>query len=81
VMYRAGFSRPDFTSLVESLGSDRVQKLQQCVIPAPLVDVSSSDIRNRIARGEDVGDRVTPIVWDYIFRKGLYGRKNPEKGS
>ncbi len=81
VMYRAGFARPDFSALAEWIGTDRTRKLQQYVVPTPLIDVSSSDIRNRIAQGEAVEDRVKPLVWQYISRKGLYRRANPEKGG
>lgn len=39
----------------------------------PVVDVSASNIRQRIGCGEDVSDSVPEPVWSYIRREGLYG--------
>ena len=41
-------------------------------IKAPAIEVSSSDIRRRIAEGEDITGLVPPAVADYIREKGLY---------
>jgi nicotinate-nucleotide adenylyltransferase len=38
-------------------------------------DISSTDIRNRVARGEPVNEHVSPPVIDYIEKHNLY-RKN-----
>ena len=42
------------------------------LIPMPAMDVSASDIRARIARGEDVSALVPQKVLNYIREKGLY---------
>lgn len=39
------------------------------VEPLPL---SSTMVREKIRRGEDVSDLLPPAVWEYIQRKGLY---------
>lgn len=39
---------------------------------APLLDISSTDIRDRIGRGEDTSQLLVPSVADYIRRKGLW---------
>lgn len=39
------------------------------VNPLPL---SSTMVREKIRRGEDVSDLLPPAVWEYIQRKGLY---------
>ena len=41
-------------------------------IKAPAIEVSSSDIRKRIADGEDFSSLVPEAVADYIKEKGLY---------
>lgn len=41
-------------------------------INAPAIEVSSSGVRERIARGEDVSGMVPPSVAKYIEEKGLY---------
>ena len=41
-------------------------------IKAPAIEVSSSEVRGRIAAGEDISALVPPSVADYIKEKGLY---------
>jgi nicotinate-nucleotide adenylyltransferase len=38
----------------------------------PPIDVSSSDVRRRVAAGEPIDDRVPPAVAEYIAQRGLY---------
>lgn len=75
VMYRGGCGAPDFGGLENVLGTGRVEKLRRNVIKTPLVDVSSSEIRNRLAAGLSVGDMLHPAVEEYIRKKGLYRKK------
>ena len=42
-------------------------------VDAPLLEISSSDIRQRIACGGDVSAMLPPAVLDYIRRHHLYG--------
>lgn len=39
---------------------------------AARMDISSTEVRRRIAQGEDTGDLLPPAVEDYIRRRGLY---------
>jgi len=80
VMYRAGFDKPDFTGYEEFWGRSRIEKLQQNIVPTPLIDISSTDIRNRLAAGQDVAQMLHPVVVSYIRRHGLY-RTNPTENS
>ena len=41
-------------------------------VDAPLVDVSSTEIRNSIANGKDVGELLPQGVWEYIKANNLY---------
>jgi len=75
VMYRAGCEPPDFAEFKAIWGSERVEKLQKNVIKTPLIDISSTEIRNRLAVGEDVSDILHPSVADYIRKHGLYQSK------
>ena len=43
-------------------------------IKAPAIEVSSSQVREKIARGEDVSSLVPPAVAEYIKEKGLYSK-------
>jgi nicotinic acid mononucleotide adenylyltransferase len=42
------------------------------LIELPQMDVSSTAIRAKVARGEPITGLVAPAVEDYIRRKGLY---------
>jgi len=76
LMYRAGFEPPDFSKFKELWGADRVEKLQRNVVPTPLIDVSSTEIRNRLAAGDDAADMLHPAVADYIRKHNLYRGKS-----
>ena len=73
VMYRAGFAPPDFTKFIPLWGEQRVGKLQRNVIETPLVDISSTEIRKRLASGKEVTGMISPKVLHYIREKRLYG--------
>jgi nicotinate-nucleotide adenylyltransferase len=74
-MYRAGCKAPDFTRFTGIWGLQRVQKLQKSIIETPLIDISSTEIRRRLAAGEDVTDMLHPSVADYIRVHRLYRSK------
>ncbi|GAF92420.1 unnamed protein product, partial [marine sediment metagenome] len=54
MMYRAGCKAPDFAKFEAVFGSGRIEKLQRNVIQTPLIDISSAEIRNGLAAGQDV---------------------------
>ena len=43
-------------------------------IPMPLLDLSASDLRARLAHGEDVSNDIPPAALNYIRRHNLYAR-------
>jgi nicotinate-nucleotide adenylyltransferase len=55
---------------------DRVTFFQIDPIP-----ISSTELRERLDRGEDVSELVPASVWDLIERDGLYGRGGYTEGS
>lgn len=75
VMFRAGFEPPDFAEFKALWGAARVEKLQRNIIRTPLIDISSTEIRKRLAAGRDVTDMLAPPVADYIRKHGLYQSK------
>jgi nicotinate-nucleotide adenylyltransferase len=75
VMFRAGCEPPDFAKFKDIWGVARVEKLQRNVIRTPLIDISSTEIRNRLAAGRDVTNMLAPQVADYIRKHGLYRSK------
>lgn len=66
---RPGFSPPDLEALESSITG-----ITQSVVwlDMPPVDVSSSDIRKRVAEGLPVGNLVPAEVARYIEEQGLY---------
>lgn len=72
VMYRAGYPKPDFEVCGKEFTPSQIRKLEQNVVPVPLVDISSTDIRSRLSKGQDVSDRLAPPVAEYIRSRGLY---------
>lgn len=80
VMYRAGFDKPDFAGYQKLWGGQRIEKLRHNIIPAPLIDISSTDIRDRLASGRDVAQMLNPSVLNYIHKRELY-KSNPAAGG
>lgn len=72
VMYRAGFERPDFSRLKAKFGESHIAKLEKNVVATPLLDISSTEIRRRIAASEDVSNMLNPQVLNYIYNHNLY---------
>jgi nicotinate-nucleotide adenylyltransferase len=72
VMYRAGFDRPDFSRFAKLWGKERVEKLNSSIIETPLVDISSTQIRDRLAAGGSAEDMLCRAVAEYIHQHGLY---------
>lgn len=79
-MYRAGCEPPDFMKFEEIWGSERVEKLQQNIIRTPLVDISSTEIRDLIAKNGDFSQMLHSAVADYIRKNGLYQSKDSAAG-
>lgn len=71
-MQRAGYAPPDFDRFEPLWGERRVAKLKQNVVQTPLVDVSSTQVRKRLASREDVGAMLHPDVIRYIREHRLY---------
>jgi nicotinate-nucleotide adenylyltransferase len=71
-MFRAGCNPPNFAKFEDIWGTDHVEKLQRNVIKTSLIDISSTEIRNRLADGDNVTDMLHPDVADYIHKHGLY---------
>jgi len=71
-MYRAGCEPPDFAKFEKIWGRERIEKLQRNIIQTPLVDISSTEIRDLIALNGDYSKMVHPAVAEYIRKNGLY---------
>jgi nicotinate-nucleotide adenylyltransferase len=68
VVRRAGEPEPD----VAALGRLCTNETQPRLIEMPAVDISSSEIRRRIAENEPIDDVVPSAVAEFIARHALY---------
>jgi nicotinate-nucleotide adenylyltransferase len=70
-MQRPGYA-PDFDRFEAQWGPQRVARLKRDAIATPLVDISSTEVRRRLAAGEDVRGLLHPEVIQYIHERNLY---------
>jgi nicotinate-nucleotide adenylyltransferase len=66
-------NRPD----VALTPDPQVQRFAHEAVALPMMDVSSTDIRERIATGQGIGDLVPASVASYIARHHLYQDQSP----
>jgi nicotinate-nucleotide adenylyltransferase len=76
IMSRGGIDAPEFDLLAPSLGQAAVDRLKKAAIATPLVPISSTEVRTRLAAGQDVSTMLHPAVLRYIRQNGLYGCRN-----
>ncbi len=74
VVGRPGFDLDaELRRLGEVFGAAWVAATRERVVPMEPIGLSSTEIRVRIARGEDVTDAVVPAVIEFIRERALYG--------
>lgn len=66
--------RPTFTAEMDAL-EEQVPGITGAIdwVDAPLLEISATDIRNRVREGRSIKYRVTEPVRQYIEQHGLYG--------
>jgi nicotinate-nucleotide adenylyltransferase len=79
-MQRAGYGLPDFDKFIPVWGPQRIAKLRSNVVETPLIDISSTEVRERLAAREDVAGMLHPDVIKYIRQRGLYRKKGTYRG-
>lgn len=72
VVQRGGGDEIDFSVLDGLVDHERIELLRQHVIPMPLIEISSSEIRQRIAAGRSIRFRVPRAVEAMIASQGIY---------
>lgn len=72
IISRGGFEKPDFEPLKAVLGHEPAKMLAKQMISGPLLDISSCQIRRRVAAAQPISDLVQPSVEAYIEENGLY---------
>ena len=72
VVRRAGSPEPDFLPLAEWVSADRLATIRQSQVTMPLIELSSREIRRRVAAGESIRYQTPRAVEMYIRTHGLY---------
>ena len=62
----------DLGPLCEAIGEEALGRILASRVPAPLLDISGTDIRQRVRTGQSVAGLVPASVADYIARHALY---------
>jgi len=69
-----------FAKLSRVFSDRQTELLRQSVVPTPLIDISSSDIRRRVAARRSIRHLVPDAVRTYILRHRLYRTKRRPSG-
>jgi nicotinate-nucleotide adenylyltransferase len=72
VVSRPGAPPPDFSPLAGLVSDERLKQIQESQVQMPLIELSSTDIRRRVAAGQSIRYRTLPSVVRYIEQLGLY---------
>ena len=78
VVRRSGEPPIDLTVLAPLIDSDRLAEIESHMIEAPLIELSSTDIRNRVASGRTIRFRTPRAVERYILEHALYSPSDSE---
>jgi nicotinate-nucleotide adenylyltransferase len=74
VVRRPGAAPVDYARLAALLPDRRIEEIRRLEVEMPLVGLSSTDLRERLAAGRSVRFRTPRAVEDYIARRGLYAK-------
>jgi nicotinate-nucleotide adenylyltransferase len=72
VVRRAGSHEPDYAALETLVGHERSEAIRRQQIEMPRIELSSSDLRHRVAEGRSIRYRTPRAVEQYIATAGLY---------
>jgi nicotinate-nucleotide adenylyltransferase len=61
-------NRPDVAATV----NDQIGRVSHQIVTLPMMDISSTEVRRRVAAGESIANLVAPAVARYIERRRLY---------
>ena len=69
---RPGWETPKLTALRQHVGDEVVRRLTGDVIETPRIDISATDIRDRVRRGLSIRYLVPEPVREYVELHALY---------
>lgn len=81
VVRRAGMAEPDLRELQPFASVQRLEQIRQVQVTMPVIELSSTDIRDRVAAHKSIRFRTPRAVEKYIETHGLYVRQEPSAGN
>jgi nicotinate-nucleotide adenylyltransferase len=72
VVRRGGAAEPDFAVLAGLVSAERLAAIRAAQVQMPLIELSSTDLRQRAASGHSLRFRTPRAVEKYIESNGLY---------
>lgn len=74
VVLRGGEPPPDFARAAQLLREEDRPAFQPTLVPMPAIELSSTDLRSRVAEGRSIRFRTPRAVEEFIAAQGLYRR-------
>jgi nicotinate-nucleotide adenylyltransferase len=72
VVARPGYESPDLTALRAQLTAEQINRLRDSLIDTPRIDISATEIRQRVGKGSSIRWLVPESVCRYIIDHQLY---------
>ena len=72
VVHRGGEPEPDFSVLQGFVPQERIEMFRSNIIPMPLIEISSRELRQRVAEGRSIRFRTPRAVEAFIQAERLY---------
>ncbi len=72
IVARPGWEMPPLTAVWQALGRDGAEPVRIEIVHCPLIDISSRDLRQRVAAGQTIRYMVPRAVEAYVQDKKLY---------
>jgi len=76
VVRRAGSPAPDFSSLIPLVAAERLDEIRDHQVEMPVIELSSTEIRQRVAAGRTIRYRTPRAVEKFIETHKLYRQHN-----
>jgi nicotinate-nucleotide adenylyltransferase len=79
VVRRGGMPEPDFSVLAPLVSAERLKMIRSAQVQMPLIELSSTDLRERARTGKSLRFRTPRAVEKYIETHGLYRQMTTDK--